>query len=152
MYQHYIYDNKDVPSFNSHCLTDSCARENAEKVRKHIQNIETLEGNFSQNGLWKLKKKLCPMISDPPMAKVDKDGNLVTAPNLLRKLYLETYFNRLKHREMKKDLLDIYDLKMDLWSSRLTVLNSRKTSPWTRENLDSALSSLKKTKQETYMV
>ena len=88
------------------------------------------------------------MTSDPPKAKVDKDGNLVTAPNLLRKLYLETYINRLKHRKMKKDLLDIYDLKMDLWSSRLTVLNNRKTSPWTRENLDSALSSLKK----TYMV
>ena len=50
-------------------LDEHCAKKNAEKVKSHIDSVETLEGNFSQLGLWKLKQKLCPQISDPPMAK-----------------------------------------------------------------------------------
>ena len=68
--------------------------------------VKTLDqnGKFSQSGMWKLRKKLHPSKTiDPPMAKVDTKGNLVTAPNLIRKLYLDTYKNRLSHRQMKNE-------------------------------------------------
>ena len=76
--------------------------------------IKTLEhdGKFSQSGMWRLRKKLHPSKStDPPMAKVDKRGNLVTAPNLIRKLYLNTYTDRLQHREMKLEFLNVFFMK-----------------------------------------
>ena len=127
-------------------LDEHCAKKNAEKVKAHIDSVETLEGNFSQLGLWKLKQKLCPQISDPPMAKLDENGSLVTAPNLLKDLYLRTYVNRLKHREMKPELNDIFCLKRELWLSRLTLLRNRKTPPWKMKHLDEVLKSLKTNK------
>ena len=53
--------------------------------------METLDGNFSQLGLWKLKQKRCPQRTDPPMAKLDMTGNLVTTTEGLKNLYLIHY-------------------------------------------------------------
>ena len=72
-------------------LKEETARENAEKVKEYLNSVETLEANFSQAGFWKMKQKLWPSSCDPPMAKHDKEGNLVTAPGALKKLYLENY-------------------------------------------------------------
>ena len=64
-------------------------------VKDQIKNLETLDGNFSQLGMWKLKNKLIPRDLDPPMAKLDDKGNLISAPNALKTLYLEHYAKRL---------------------------------------------------------
>ena len=55
--------------------------------------------------MWKLKNQLVPKERDPPMVKMDNQGNLITAPEALRKLYLGTYVERLKHREIKVNFL-----------------------------------------------
>ena len=74
------------------------------------------------------------------MAKIDENGLLVTVPNLLKQLYLSTYVNRLRHRTMKTEFDDIFCLKMELWESRLTMLN------WTMKNLEDVLKKLKNNK------
>ena len=56
-------------------IANEIAINNTNIVKEYLGNIETLEGNFSQLGLWKLKQRLCPLKSDPPMAKYDKTGN-----------------------------------------------------------------------------
>ena len=61
-------------------LAEATAAKNAHIVKDHVENIETIDGNFSQLGFWKLKKKLFPISEDPPMAKRDKDGNIISAP------------------------------------------------------------------------
>ena len=61
------------------------------------------------------------------MAKKDKGGNLVTAPLPLKKLYLETYKERLSHRPMKAEYSDIFDLKTKLWKLRYEELKSVKS-------------------------
>ena len=43
----------------------------------------------------------CPRAKDPPMAKKDNDGNIITAPSLIRKLYIETYCHRLRQRKIR---------------------------------------------------
>ena len=63
--------------------TDICDK-NAAKVREYISETNAPEGKLSQTGFWKLKSKLCPRPSDPPMAKRDEYGNLVTAPSCTR--------------------------------------------------------------------
>ena len=127
-------------------IAEDQAEKNAKIVKEHIKSIETLEGNFSQLGLWKLKKRLCPTTSDPPMAKYDSKGNLITAPETLKKLYLETYRKRLSHRTMKEDYLDILYLKTELWESRLENLKKIKTPPWNMTNLEKVLKGLKNNK------
>ena len=111
--------------------------------------VKTLDknGKFSQSGMWKLRKKLHPSKTiDPPMAKVDTKGNLVTAPNLIRKLYLDTYKNRLSHRQMKSEFLDVFYMKTDLWRRRQKALISNKSPDWTLKDLNKVLKSLKNNK------
>ena len=80
------------------------------------------------------------------MARKDDQGMLVTAPNLLKKLYLETYQKRLKHREIKSGLKDIQFIKEELWSSRLEELKLKKTPSWKITEVKDALKSLKNNK------
>ena len=76
--------------------------------------------------MWKLKAKLLPRPRDPPMAKNDLHGNLITTKGALKKLYLDTYVYRLRNREMKSDFKDILELKTLLWSERLKSLKVKK--------------------------
>ena len=127
-------------------ICEEVADKNTEKAKKYLENIESLDGNFSQVGFWKLEQKLSPFAPDPPMAKHDNEGNIITAPEALKTLYLQTYQNRLKHRLMKPELMDIYFLKTKLWMSRLSNLKEKKTPPWNEDKLDTILKSMKNNK------
>ena len=124
-------------------LTEKFAKKNVEEIKSQIGNMESIDGKFCQVNLWKLKKRICPKAIDPPMGKRNEDGLLITAPNLLKELYLQTYQKRLRHREMKDSLYDIYFLKEELWSTRMEILRSKKSSPWNMSELKAALKSLK---------
>ena len=87
---------------------------NADKIKEYIKTCND-ENGLNRRGFWKMKKKLCPKHIDPPMAKHDSKGNLITNPAALKKLYLQTYTERLSHRPMKPELLDIFYLKSELW-------------------------------------
>ena len=127
-------------------LAAESAANNAKFVKDIVQNVETSEGKFSNSGFWKIKQRFVPGSVDPPMAKHDKHGNIVTAPSALKNLYIETYKERLKQREMKLDLLDVYCLKTELWMSRLEKMKKIRSSPWNQDNLDHVLKSLKNNK------
>ena len=101
-----------------------CSARNVKIVEEYLQTINC-EGKFSHTGTWKLRKKLHPAKTiDPPMAKLDRRGNIVTAPNLIRKLYLDTYIDRLRQRKMNPELLEVFNLKTELWKRRQKILTS----------------------------
>ena len=127
-------------------LVEICAQIKAIETKQYIGSYIRDEGKFDQIGFWKLKKKLCPSQVDPPMAKRDSEGTLITAPEALKKLHLDTYTERLKPREMQPALKDIFILKTLLWKSRLQSLKMKKTAPWNLTHLDRVLSSLKNNK------
>ena len=108
--------------------------------------MENEEGNFNQLKLWKLKSKVCPLKTDPPMGKKDEKGTIITAPSLLRNLYQQTYSKRLEHRIMKTELMDIFFLKEELWLWRIEEIKNKKTIPWNEDDLKKALKSLKNNK------
>ena len=123
-----------------------CSEENVKKVNDYIGSLEAENGCFSQCGMWQLKSKLCPRPLDPPTAKLDKNGKLVTNPQKLLDLYLETYSDRLRHREMKKEYADVFHLKNNLWKLRLEKCLQVKTEAWTEKNLKIVLNKFKKNK------
>ena len=123
-----------------------CADRNANTVREYIKDLDSSSGNFSQLGMWKLRKKLSPAQADPPMAKRDKSGTLITAPKLLRKLYLDTYSDRLRKREISPELGDLYDMKCELWKLQNESRKLKKSKPWSVEDLDKVLKRLKNNK------
>ena len=130
-------------------ICDISANHNAEIVMEYTKNIETSSGNFSQLGLWKLKNVLCPKQSDPPMAKKDKYGTLITSPSLIKNLYLETYEERLMNRKIKPELQDLFFLKSELWNLKIEELEGRKTEAWSKEDLEKASKALRITKPGT---
>ena len=120
--------------------------QNASIVKEHIKSVELTDGKFNNHNFWKLKGKLWKKTVDPPIAKRDTLGNLITAPEALKSLYSETYRMRLSNREMKEELKDIFTLKEELWSSRMKELLNRKSEEWSVNELRTALKRLKSNK------
>ena len=96
--------------------------------------------------MWKLKNQLMPKEMDPSMAKVDNLGNLITAPEALKNLYLKTYVDRLRHREIMGEYTSNYLKKVELWEMRFEYLKGKTTSDWSAADLSKTLKSLKNNK------
>ena len=69
-----------------HLLSNNFALKSAEIIKEQLEGIQSEEGKFSQVGFWKIKQKFSPLSMDPPMAKKDENGLLITSPNLLKDL------------------------------------------------------------------
>ena len=124
-------------------ITKLTAIKNAMKIKEHINYLQTKGGSFSQIGLWKLKRKLLPRKVDPPMGKKDKDGNLITGSEALKSLYIQTYVDRLKHREMKEEFQEMFELKTLLWDERMKSIKRVKSKPWTISDVEKVTKHLK---------
>ena len=127
-------------------ISTVCSNKNANLVRDYIKDLDSSSGNFSHLGMWKLRNKLCQAQSDPPMAKLDKNGALITEPSLLKKLYLDTYTDRLKNREILPELTDLYEMKCELWRMQEEAMKLNKSKPWSVEDLEKVLKNLKNNK------
>ena len=124
-------------------LSDEIAEKNFQKISDQLSNITLGQGVFSQTGFWKIKSKICPKDTDPPLAKRDEHGNLITSPGNLKQLYLETYTHRLRHRSMVSNHSDIFILKSELWKRRFGYLKEKVTNPWSPSQFEKAIKSLK---------
>ena len=93
------------------------------------------------------QKKNIPKNPSPlPVAKVDIHGKLVSSPQELKNLYLETYIHRLRHRPIKPGLEQIKQMKDRLCELRLELVKLVKSSEWSEQDLLKVLGSLKKNK------
>ena len=86
--------------------------------------------------MWKVKKKVFPKHTKPlPVAKLDKNGRLVSCPEELKTLYLETYIHRLRHRPIRPGLELLEKWKLELFQKRLQLVKLKKSEPWDKKNL-----------------
>ena len=127
-------------------IQQTCAAENARLIREQVEHLSDLDGNFSPNLMWKIKSKVCKRVCDPPMAKKDSKGNLITAPSQLKQLYIDEYVHRLRHREIKSSLDTLKSLKEDLWDRRFKVLSESGSPDWTPEDVEAVLIKMKHNK------
>ena len=124
-------------------LSEMCAEENYKIISKQIKNISNLEGGLSKLKMWQVRKSVSPRAKDPPMAKHDTSGNLITTKEPLKKLYLETFVDRLRTRDIIPGLNYLKELNEELWDERMEQISENKTPDWTLENLEVVLKSLK---------
>ena len=127
-------------------ISKMTSRENAARILENIKSLTDTEGKFSLLSMWKLKSRIINCSTEKPTAKKDKNGTLLTTPYLLKELYLNTYIDRLQNRPIRKDLLDIYNLKMELWELYNYELENTPSSDWTESDLDIVLRGLKNNK------
>ena len=85
-----------------HKLIELTSRRNAEVINEEISKLEHGDGDVDMASFWKLKRKLFPKTKDVYEAKVDSKGHLVSSRGKIKRLYLETYQERLKHRNIKE--------------------------------------------------
>ena len=121
-----------------------CCDKNKKTVEEYLGNQDDAIEGFSQPKTWKLKKKLAPKNTiDPPAAKKDKFGNLVTDKKGLEALYLETYKDRLKPNKIADGLEELKSLKEYLFELRLKYASKIITEDWSLCDLEKVLKSLK---------
>ena len=127
-------------------VTEDYQKELMETLRELGQSEHSVNGD-KRKQIWKLLKKNYPKIlTAVPVGKKDGKGNIITNHEGLKKLYLQTYVNRLRNRPIKPDLEEMMKLKTELFELRLQLSKKEKSQPWTMEDLNRALKSLKKDK------
>ena len=77
-------------------ITDACQDANRNKVIDNFKDIDGINGNLSHQGVWKIKNKYFPKIKlTLPVAKKFLKNQLITNPEELKNLYLDTLRYRL---------------------------------------------------------
>ena len=84
-----------------------------------------------------MKKKIChKTTADPPCAKKDKNGDIVTNKEALEKLYVVTYNDRLKPNPVKADTVELKALKEYLFNMNFETAKENKSTDWTIDDKD----------------
>ena len=125
-------------------LSKVVGKENHEKIYDTFKTLDQNDGENFVNGIWNIKKKEFPKISaSVPSAKVDVNGRMISDPNGIKNLYLETFQHRLRERPIKAENSDLFELQQKLVKKRLLITAHNKTPPWSENDVISALKSLK---------
>ena len=128
-------------------VAKECEEENRKKVFDNFAVFSEATGSLNTNGMWNVKKKVFPKnVSSAPTAKKAPNGQLVTHPDQLKQLYLDTYVHRLRHRPIKAELAGIKNLKEELFKLRIKLSKLNKRQPWSDNDLEKVLTSLKTNK------
>ena len=87
---------------------------------------------IGQAKIWNMKKKLFPKSgSEPPSAKLNREGQLVTERDALEDLYLETNTERLQPNPVSPEYKDLSDMKEYLFELQYQLAKGRNSKDWT---------------------
>ena len=132
---------------NDALIADMIFEKNRALIIGQISGMSDPSGNLSQLNMWKVKQKVCPKFDiDPPVAKVDSQGNLISNHEELKTLYVDTYKHRLRHRNMNANFHYLKELKENLFEERIKLSKMRKSPCWREDDLIKVLKSLKSKK------
>ena len=128
-------------------IATEVANENRDKVISAFKVLSNTDGTANINGMWGLKRKLFPKNNKQlPTAKKNSDNKIVSSQRELKKLYLETFQHRLRHRPIQDDLNHLEKLKEELCRKRIQLAVKNKSKSWDIHALKKTLKSLKKNK------
>ena len=127
-------------------IADLTAEKNVAKIKEHFSGMSNIEGKFNHSKMWKLKSRVLKRPRENPTAKKDSLGNLVTSKAALRKLYVETYKNRLSKNEISKDKEKLWGWKQELCRLRMEIVKENKTIDWNLKDLEKIIKKLKTNK------
>ena len=132
-------------------LSEMCSEDKYRIVQEACAGLSCEEGGLNDSKLWKLKRNLRGIVTEPPTAMLDLQGNLVTRSNAIEKLTMEMYSERLKALNIKEDL-KLHQLQQEnLCEKRLKETQANKTPLWTKEDIDEVLKELKNNKSRDPM-
>ena len=129
------------------CIGEEIAEENRKNVENNFALLSRTDGSVNVNGMWKMKNRMFPRHPvGMPTVKKNAEGKLVTSQEELLTLYKETFIHRLRHRPIREEYSDIFELKMKLCKERLIYSERNKSQSWTEEQFIKILQNLKNNK------
>ena len=117
------------------------------EISETIGHITGDDGAVAHRGVWKSKNQYTAnKKTNVPMALKDKQGNMITNPEGIKKICLEEMLERLRNRKIHPDFTELQSLKEILCNKRLELARHMKSDPWTMKELNVMLKSLQKKK------
>ena len=136
-------DEEEISRLES-LIADKCQEENRKKVMDNFGQMDGKDGILNHQGIWKNKKKLFPKVKATlSVAKKNDQDQLITNPEELKELYLDTFKFRLRHRPAQPGYEDYLKLQQDLFNLRLEMSKKKKSAPWSMNDLNDTLKDLK---------
>ena len=125
-------------------IAKECEEENRKKIIENFKDMDGNEGNLNHQGVWQVKRKQFPKIQPTlPVGKKNVQGQIITNPEELKDLYLDTFKFRLRHRPARPGFEDYMEVQEELFNMRLKLAEGKKTPAWEMNDLEEALASLK---------
>ena len=114
------------------------------KVQGTLGHVTAEDGGINTHGLWKAKHNIIPNDKENnPIALKDNKGNMITCPEGIKQMCIKEMVERLRHRKMHPDLLEMQHVKEKLCKERLDMAKHMKSKHWTLDELIKVLGSLK---------
>ena len=132
-------------------LSTMCAEDNFQIVQDACAGLSCEKGGVNAGKLWKLKKRLRGIVTEPPTAMLDSRGNLVTTSSAIEALTMEMYQDRLKAHNIKEHLTEHKVQREKMCDERLKEASQIKTHDWTMGDLEEVLKQLKLNKSRDPM-
>ena len=124
-------------------IASECEEINKKKVMDNFKELEN-NGDVNYQGIWKIKQKYFPKIKPTlPAGKRNMKQQLITNPAELKKLYLETFKHRLRHRPVQPGFESLLNHQKELFDLRIELAKEDKSEPWGMADLEDAIRSLK---------
>ena len=118
--------NNDIEKVNEE-ISEICADSNRKVVEDFLQHASDGIDGFGHQKTWKMEKVVAPKNKmDPPTAKKDSDGNLITDLDNLEDLYLQTYTDRLQPNTIEPQLQNLEQLKEYLFQLRYLLAKMKR--------------------------
>ena len=128
-------------------IADKCEEKNRKIVMENFGEMDGADGILNHQGVWKNKRKLFPKIKpNLPVGKKNLKKQLITNPEELKELYLNTFKYRLRHRPPQPAYQELVELQEELFKLRLMNAKDQKSPDWTMNDLDEVLKNLKEGK------
>ena len=115
----------------------------SQKIIEHLNHLSEEKGSLDRVNMWQLKRELSDKTHEPPCAKYDLNGELLTDTHDILSLYEETYKLRLRKRTILPEYKFMERLKTSLFDLRLELAKNRKSEEWSENQLIKVLKSLK---------
>ena len=101
-------------------ISSLSSKENRDTIINNFSNLTRNDGSTNVNGVWNINRKVFPKNSETlPFAKRNDEGKLISSQKELKKLYLQTFIRRLRHRPIRSDFEYLKSLKEELCSKGL---------------------------------
>ena len=124
-------------------ITKLVSEENRDRIMEQFEHLDQTDDNINM-GIWKVKNKHFPKkTASVPSAKADINGRLVSDPNGLKNLYLDTFTHRLRQRPIKEKYSKLFELQKEVLNRRLIITSENKSPDWSEIDVIEVLKSLK---------